>query len=94
MVVDSSAVLAILLAEPEAERFARILGGAESVHMSAASYLEPAILIDNRRDSIASREFDQFLRRAEIVIEPVTPEQLGSRGWLIGILGSGATTRG
>jgi ribonuclease VapC len=44
--------------------------------MSAASYLEAAILIDNRRDPIASREFDQFLRRAEIVIEPVTPEQV------------------
>jgi ribonuclease VapC len=43
--------------------------------MSAAGYLEAAVVIDNRGDPVASREFDLFFRRAGIAIEPVTFEQ-------------------
>ena len=74
MVIDTSAVLAILLGEPEAERFANAIERGHC-HMSAASYLEAAIVIESRGDSLAYREFDLFFRRSRIVIEPVTLEQ-------------------
>jgi ribonuclease VapC len=44
--------------------------------MSAANYLEAALIFDNRGDPVASREFDLFFRRSGIAIEPVTFEQV------------------
>jgi ribonuclease VapC len=75
MVIDASAVLAILLSEKDAGRFAEAIQNAEARRMSAVNYLEAALVIDNRGDAMARREFDGFLRRAEIVIEPVTHQQ-------------------
>ena len=75
MVIDTPAVLAILLAETDAPYYARAMEDAESRRMSAGSYLEAALVIDNRGDAVASREFDLFFRRAGITIEPVTFEQ-------------------
>jgi ribonuclease VapC len=74
MVVDTSAVLAILLAEPDAARYSTAIEQADSCHMSAANYLEAALIVDTRGDPIASREFDLFFRRAGFFIEPVTFE--------------------
>ena len=75
MIIDTSAVLAILLAEDDAERYARAIEEADTCRMSAASYSEAAVVIDNRGDAVASREFDLFFRRAGIAVEPVTFEQ-------------------
>lgn len=75
MVVDTSAVLAILLDEEDAARFASAIEQAGSSRMSAANWLETAIMIDNRGDAVASREFDQFMRRSQITVEAVTTEQ-------------------
>jgi len=75
MVIDTSAVLAILLAEEDAERYARAIEEHEDCRMSAASHLEAALVIDGRGDALASRELDLFFRRAGIVIEPVTLDQ-------------------
>ena len=75
MVIDTSAVLAISLAEKDAERYARAIETAEVCRMSAASFLEAAVVIDNRGDAVASREFDALLRRSGIHIEAVTFEQ-------------------
>jgi ribonuclease VapC len=44
--------------------------------MSAASYLESSIVVDCHRDATASRDFDEFLRKSAISIEPVTVEQI------------------
>ena len=74
MVIDTSAVLAILLNERDAYLYADAIEKANSCHMSAANYLEAALVIDTRGDQVASREFDSFFRRAEFVIEPVTLE--------------------
>jgi ribonuclease VapC len=74
MVIDTSAVLAILLSERDAERFAEAIDKAESCHMSAANFLEAALVIDTRGDPVASREFDLFFRRADFLIEPVSFE--------------------
>ncbi|MBI4902396.1 MAG: type II toxin-antitoxin system VapC family toxin [Acidobacteria bacterium] len=70
MVVDTSAVLAILLAENDALQFARIIERSRC-YMTAANYLEAAIVID-QRSTVASYELDLFFRRSAILIEPVT----------------------
>lgn len=75
MVVDTSAVLAILLGENDAARFAQAIELAERTVMSAANWLEAAVVIDHRGDAVASREFDLFLRRSEIELHSVTIEQ-------------------
>jgi ribonuclease VapC len=76
MIVDTSAVIAILLNEPDAARYARAIEGAGHRRISAVSYLEAAAAIDGSRDPIASRLFDELLREAQIAIEPVTAEQV------------------
>lgn len=75
MVIDTSAVLAILLSEDDAERYAAVIGNEVQTRMSAVNFLEAAVVIDNRGDAVASREFDRFFRRAGIAVEPVTLEQ-------------------
>ncbi|NVO13509.1 MAG: type II toxin-antitoxin system VapC family toxin [Rhodoplanes sp.] len=75
MIIDSSALVAILRAEPDAPTCAAAIEAASPRRMSAVSYLEAAIVIDGPRDPVASRRFDQFLERASVTIEPVTAEQ-------------------
>lgn len=75
MILDSSAVLAILRQEPEMDEFIRVIDEAESCRISAVNYVEAAAVIDGARDPAASRRFDQFLREAGAHIEAVTMEQ-------------------
>ena len=74
-VVDSSAVIAILRQETDAEAYLDAIDAAEELRMSAANHLEAAIVIDSARDPVASRRFDQFIAEAGIRVEPVTPSQ-------------------
>ena len=74
MIVDTSALIAILRQEPEAMSFATAIAEADRCRVSAANYLEAAVVIDGSRDPIASRRFDDLLREARILIEPVTEE--------------------
>ena len=75
MIVDTSALIAILRDEADAKAFALAIADADRRRLSAANYLETAIVIDGSRSPIASRRLDDLLREAEIVIEPVTEEQ-------------------
>jgi ribonuclease VapC len=75
MIVDSSAILAILRLEPEASACARAIEKADRRRISAANFLESAIVIDGSRDPIASRRLDDLFREAKFIIEPVTAEQ-------------------
>jgi ribonuclease VapC len=75
VIVDTSALIAILRDEPEARAFAIAIADADRRRISAANYFETAIVIDGSRDPIASRRFDDLVREAEIGIEPVTAEQ-------------------
>ncbi|MBI1790599.1 MAG: type II toxin-antitoxin system VapC family toxin [Acidobacteria bacterium] len=75
MILDASALIAVLRGERDARRYAEAIAGAVSCRMSAANYLEAAMVIDGSRDPIASRRFDQFVARAGIRVEPVTREQ-------------------
>lgn len=75
MIADSSALIAILRDEPEASKFAAAIAGADIRRISAVGFVETAAVIDGSRDPIASRRFDELLREAEFVIEPVTEMQ-------------------
>lgn len=75
MIVDTSAVLAILFNESDAETYARAIGEVESPRMSAASFVEAAVVVEAQTRESGSRQFDAFFRRAGIIIEPVTEEQ-------------------
>ena len=75
MIIDTSALLAVLLRESEAQRFASAIESASVVRMSAASYVEAAIYVDRNGDEIRRAMLDTFLREFSIWIEPVTAEQ-------------------
>ena len=75
MVIDSSAVIAILLNESDSESYARALEADAKLKMSAASYLEAGIVFDQRGDVLAPRAFDRFIRRAGIEIVPFDLQQ-------------------
>lgn len=75
MIVDTSALMAILRDESDAPTYAKAIASATIRRLSAANYVEAAAVIDGSRDPIASRRFDDFLREAQFVIEPVTEAQ-------------------
>ena len=75
LVIDSSALLAILADEPEAEACARAIGSAADRRISAVTFVETAVVIDRRRDPIASRRLDDLIRETSIAIEPVDEAQ-------------------
>jgi len=75
MILDSSAIVAVLRAEPEAPDFARTIAASESRRVSAVNYVEVAAVIDSGKDAIASRRFDDFFRASRISVEAVTSRQ-------------------
>ena len=76
MIVDTSAIVAVLKEEPEAVRLLRDLtASGEPRRMSAASYLEAAIVVDANRNPLLSRRLDDLIVRTEIIVESVTREQ-------------------
>lgn len=75
MILDTSAVIAILRDEPEAESFAKVIASAPIRRISAVNYVEAAVVIDASRDPVASRRFDDFWRVAKIIVEPITDVQ-------------------
>jgi ribonuclease VapC len=75
MIVDTSAVIAVLKEESAAPRFLRVLTmSAEPKRMSAANYLEAAIVVDANRNPLLSRRLDDLIVQTEIRAEPVTLE--------------------
>jgi len=76
MIIDSSAVLAILFAEDDANTFAAAIERAGGGRISAATWLESAIRIDMTGSPLASLAFDDFVREARLTIEPVDEPQV------------------
>jgi ribonuclease VapC len=76
MVIDSSALIAILSAEPEAESFAEAIALDSARLLSAASLLETAIVIENRYGIEGGQKLDLLLEKAEIRVESVAVEQV------------------
>jgi ribonuclease VapC len=75
MIIDTSAIIAILRGEPEAQRCALAIETHSIRRMSAANFVEAAVVIDASRDPIASRRFDELMKEAQISIESVTEAQ-------------------
>jgi ribonuclease VapC len=76
MVIDTSALLAIFLGEPERRLFLDQIIQAEAQLISAAHVLETGIVLEARRGEAAGREFDLFLVRAGVQVVPVDDEQI------------------
>ncbi len=77
MVVDTSALLAILQDEPERRAFAELIEAAASCSMSVANLLESSLVIESRYGAEGLRDLDQLIEKARIELVPVDVEQLG-----------------
>lgn len=80
MIVDTSALVAILCGEQEAEAFSRAIARAEVVRLSAASYLETAMVVERLADAKRKAMFEDVLDLFGIEVEPVTLEQARMAG--------------
>jgi len=74
MVIDSSAILAILLQEPESEVFARSISDDPVRIISSISVLEAAIVIEARKGPAGGRELDLLLHRGKIEVVSFTAD--------------------
>ena len=75
MIVDTSALLAVLFGERDAENYARAISEAEICRISAATFVEVSVVVESQTGDAGSRQWDSFFRTAGISIEPVTEEQ-------------------
>ena len=82
MIVDTSAILAVLFDETDAERFATVIAEARC-RMSMASFLEAALVVEGRAGLAGGHELDLFIERAAIELVPVSVEhaQAARRAW-------------
>ncbi len=75
MIVDTSALMAILLNEPEGRSFNVAIASADDPRMSAATLLELTITTTRRPNPFAPEVIDAMIENLRITIEPVTVEQ-------------------
>jgi ribonuclease VapC len=71
VIVDTSALVAVLRGETEAAGFVDALAGSTNTLMSAGTYLEASIVVDANRDPVLSARFDELIDVAGIEIAPV-----------------------
>ena len=74
-VIDSSALTAILFAEPDADRFARSIERASMRYLSAANRVEVTLVGESRKQESGRADLERLLREAAIEIVPVSIEQ-------------------
>ncbi len=74
MILDSSAVMAILLSEPDASRYALAIATAKGRAISAANWFEAAIIADRRGNAVAREAFEPFFETFAVEVAPVTAE--------------------
>ena len=75
MIIDTSALVAVLDQEPEAERIARILASAPERMLSAANLVEVGIVMQVRRGDDGARDLDLLLAKLRVDIAAVTANQ-------------------
>jgi len=75
MIIDTSALVAILLGEPEAEAFALTIAGDSKRLISAFTALETGIVIEAKKGESGGLELDLLLHQAKIELVPLTAEQ-------------------
>lgn len=83
MIVDTSAIPAVLFREPDTEHYAKAMATASSRRMSVAAFMEATIVLKGRGGAAAGYELEAFLEAAAIELEPATPEQAQAarRAW-------------
>jgi len=74
VIVDSSALLAVVFREQDARRYAEALAEAAQLRMSAMTWFEAAMAMDRRGDAVARSRFDSFIEEFGIRIESVSFE--------------------
>jgi ribonuclease VapC len=75
MVLDTSALAAVLFDEPERDEFVRKIVAAPRRLISSATLVESSIVVESRRGEAAGRELDLFLHRAKVRTVAVDEEQ-------------------
>ncbi len=75
MVIDTSAIIAILFGEPEADDLIQVIAQSQEPRMSSFSVLEAGIVMQARKGEAGSRELDLFIQKAGIKIVPLDLEQ-------------------
>jgi ribonuclease VapC len=70
IVIDTSAVIAVLTEEPEAEAFRRVLALSDDSRISAATLVEVAQVASRWGNAMAEAALDEFLATMQIAIEP------------------------
>ena len=83
MIIDTSAILAVLLGEPDAGRFEHAIARAWPRRMSVVALLEAAMVVESRGGTRAGQGLDELLEKAEIQLVPVTSEHASAarRAW-------------
>jgi ribonuclease VapC len=76
MVIDTSALLALLLDEPEASAVSRAVAADPRRLMSAFTALETAVVIEAKKEEAAGREFDLLVHKAALDIVPMDAGQV------------------
>ena len=74
MILDTSALIAVLYGEPEQADFVQLIHDAESRRVSVVSFVELSMVVESQLGPEAGRQVDTLFRRTGIVIEPVTVE--------------------
>ncbi len=74
MIVDASALLAVVFDEPDGRRFAELIAGAPRARMPTATWFEAVLAVDTLGDEFASRRFDDVVRSLRIELIPFTAE--------------------
>lgn len=75
MIIDSSAIIAILRDDPDAGPISEALQAATICRISAVTYVEAAVVTDGNRNPVLSRRFDELLRDLSVRVEPVSLRQ-------------------
>jgi ribonuclease VapC len=76
VIVETSAIVSIAEGEPASDLILQVLKDSVEVkRMSAASYLEAAIVLDARNERVLSNRLDELVKSLLIQIEPVTESQ-------------------
>ena len=75
MVIDTSALLAILQDEPERRTFSEAIEATETRSMSAATFVETSIVIESRYGAAGLRDLDALIATAAIALVPVDADQ-------------------
>ncbi len=76
MVLDTSAILAILLLEPDRATFAGAIAGATTRLVSAGTLLELSIVLESRNGAAGATAIDDFILKSRIVVMPFNAEQV------------------